>query len=99
METTMTAVTVTAQGYGITGRTKTCACASTKGKGVTQRTMAHDFASRRCRSRRPRLKTCGIQSAISMSQMADRSTPIYASLVMGDGDDAYTLIWSRSNGG
>jgi uncharacterized protein (DUF736 family) len=24
--------------------------------------------------------------------------PIYASLVKGDGDDSYTLIWSRRNG-
>jgi uncharacterized protein (DUF736 family) len=24
--------------------------------------------------------------------------PIYASLVKGEGDDAYTLIWSRRNG-
>jgi hypothetical protein len=56
--------------------------------------MAHDFASRRCRSRRPRVKTRGSQFAISMSQMADRSAPIYASLVK----DSFTLIWSRRNG-
>src|ERR1700683_2525513 len=31
-------------GYGITGRAKTCACASTKGEGGTWRTMAYDFA-------------------------------------------------------
>jgi uncharacterized protein (DUF736 family) len=29
--------------------------------------------------------------------MADRSAPIYASLVKGD-DDSFTLIWSRRNG-
>ena len=33
-----------------------------------------------------------------MSQMADRSAPIYASLVKGEGDDSFTLIWSRRNG-
>ena len=33
-----------------------------------------------------------------MSQMADNSAPIYASLVKGDGDDSFTLIWSRRNG-
>ncbi|MEY9148917.1 hypothetical protein [Bradyrhizobium elkanii] len=43
----MTAVALTAQGYGIIGRKKTCACASTKGEGLTQRTMAYDFVSRR----------------------------------------------------
>jgi len=30
--------------------------------------------------------------------MADRSAPIYASLVKGKGDDSFTLIWSRRNG-
>jgi uncharacterized protein (DUF736 family) len=60
--------------------------------------MAHDFASRHRRSRHPRLKTRGIQFAISMSQMTDRSAPIYASLVKGEGDDSFTLIWSRRNG-
>ena len=94
----MTAVIVTAQGQGITGRTKTCACASTKGEGVTQRTMARDFASRRGRSRRLQLRTRGVELAISMSEMADRSAPIYASLVKGEGDDSFTLIWSRRNG-
>jgi hypothetical protein len=69
-----------------------------EGEGATRRTTAHDFVSRRCRSRRPRLKTRGIQFAISMSQMADRSAPIYASLVKGEGDDSFTLIWSRRNG-
>jgi hypothetical protein len=68
-----------------------------EGNGATWRTMAHDSVSRRCRSR-PRLKTRRIQFAISMSQMADRSTPIYASLVKGDGDNSFTLIWSRRNG-
>jgi hypothetical protein len=29
--------------------------------------------------------------------MADRSAPIYASL-KGEGDDCFTLIWSRRNG-
>ena len=33
-----------------------------------------------------------------MSQMADRFAPIYASLVKGEGDDSFTLIWSRRNG-
>jgi uncharacterized protein (DUF736 family) len=33
-----------------------------------------------------------------MSQMADRSAPTYASLVKGDGDNSFTLIWSRRNG-
>jgi hypothetical protein len=69
-----------------------------KGNGATWRTMAHDFASRRCRSRRPRIKTRGMQFATSMSQIADRSAPIYASLVKGEGDDSFTLIWSRRNG-
>jgi hypothetical protein len=32
-----------------------------------------------------------IQFAMSMSQMADRSAPIYASLVKGEGDDSFTL--------
>jgi hypothetical protein len=99
METTMTAVIVTAQGYGITGRTKTCACASMKGEGVTQRTMAYDFASRRGRPRRLRPKIRGVRPAISMSEMADRSaTSIYASLVKGESDDSFTLIWSRRIG-
>jgi hypothetical protein len=97
METTMAAIVVAAQGYGITERTKTCVGASPKATARPFRTMAHDFASRRCRSRRPRLKTCGIQSAISMSQMADRSAPSNASLVKGDGD-SFALIWSRRNG-
>jgi hypothetical protein len=48
--------------------------------------------------RAPRPKTRGIQLAISMSQMTDRSAPTYASLVKGDGDDSFTLIWSRRNG-
>jgi uncharacterized protein (DUF736 family) len=30
--------------------------------------------------------------------MADRSAPIYASLVKGDRGDSFTLIWSRRNG-
>jgi uncharacterized protein (DUF736 family) len=30
--------------------------------------------------------------------MADRSATIYASLVKGEGDDSFTLIWSRRNG-
>jgi len=33
-----------------------------------------------------------------MSQMTDRSAPIYPSLVKEDGDDSFTLIWSRRNG-
>ena len=94
----MAAIVVAAQGYGITDRTKTCVRASPKATARAFRTMAHDFASRRCRSRSPRLKTRGIQFAISMSQMADRSAPIYASLVKGEGDDSFTLIWSRRNG-
>ena len=94
----MTAVIVAAQGHGITDRTKTCARASTEGEGATWRTTAHDFASRRGRSRAPRPKTRGVQLAISMSEMADRSAPIYASLVKGEGDDSFTLIWSRRNG-
>jgi len=32
-----------------------------------------------------------------MSQMADRSATIYASLVKGEGDDSFILIWSRRN--
>ena len=35
---------------------------------------------------------------MSMSQMTDRSAPIYASLVKGDGKDSFTLIWFRRNG-
>jgi hypothetical protein len=68
---------------GITDRIKTCVRASPKATARAFRTMAHDFVSWRRRSRRPRLKTCGIQFAISMSQMADRSVPIYASLMKG----------------
>jgi uncharacterized protein (DUF736 family) len=30
--------------------------------------------------------------------MTDRSAPAYASLVKGDGDDSFTLIWSRRDG-
>jgi uncharacterized protein (DUF736 family) len=33
-----------------------------------------------------------------MSEMADRSATIYASLVKGEGDGSFTLIWSRRNG-
>jgi hypothetical protein len=40
----------------------------------------------------------GFQLAISMSQMADRSATIYPSPVKGEGDDSFTLIWSRRNG-
>ena len=36
--------------------------------------------------------------AISMSEMTDRPASIYASLVKGEGDDSFTLIWSRRNG-
>src|SRR5882724_5084653 len=72
METTMAAIIVAAQGYGITGRTKTCACASTKGEGVTQRTTAHDFAWRRRRPRRLRVRPRRVELAISMSQVGDR---------------------------
>jgi uncharacterized protein (DUF736 family) len=48
--------------------------------------------------RAPRPKTRGIQLAISMSQKTNRSDPTYASLVKGEGDDSFTLIWSRHNG-
>ena len=68
-----------------------------EGEGASLRTMAHDFASRRGRSRAS-TQTRGSQLAISMSQMADRIPPICASLVKGDGDDSFTLIWSRRNG-
>jgi uncharacterized protein (DUF736 family) len=40
----------------------------------------------------------GVRIASSMSQMADRFAPIDASLVQGEGDDSFTLIWSRRNG-
>ncbi|PIT00687.1 hypothetical protein TSA1_07810 [Bradyrhizobium nitroreducens] len=43
------------------------------------------------------LRTRGVQPAISMSETTDRSAPIYASLVKGQGDDSFTLIWSRRN--
>jgi len=33
-----------------------------------------------------------------MSETADKSATIYASLVKGDGDDSFTLIWSRRTG-
>jgi hypothetical protein len=33
-----------------------------------------------------------------MSQTADRSAPVYASLVNGQGDDSFTLIRSGRNG-
>jgi len=33
-----------------------------------------------------------------MSQRADRSAPVYALLVKGEGDDSFTLVWSRRNG-
>ncbi len=33
-----------------------------------------------------------------MSEMTDRSGPIYASLVKGARDDSFTLIWFRRNG-
>jgi len=33
-----------------------------------------------------------------MSQTANRSAPIDASLLKGEGDDSFTLIWSRRNG-
>ena len=33
-----------------------------------------------------------------MSEWPIDSAPIYASLVKGDGDDSFTLIWSRRNG-
>jgi hypothetical protein len=69
-----------------------------EGEGVTQRKMAHDFASRRGRPRRPRPRTRGAERANSMSQMTDRSATFYASLVQGDGDDSFTLIRSRRNG-
>ena len=37
-----------------------------------------------------RPKTLGIPLAISMSQTTDRSAPIYASLVKGEGDNSFT---------
>ena len=60
------------------------------------RTMAHDFASRRA-GRAPRPKPAEASLRPSMSQMADRVPPICASLVKGDGDNSFTLIWSRRN--
>jgi uncharacterized protein (DUF736 family) len=33
-----------------------------------------------------------------MSRKTDNSAPIYASLVKGEGDDSFTLIWPRRNG-
>jgi hypothetical protein len=69
-----------------------------EGECVTQRTTAHDLASGRGPVARPRSKTRGVQLAISTSQMTDRSAPIYASLVKGEGDDSFILIWSRCNG-
>ena len=93
----MAAAIVAAQGYGITGRTKTCAHASMKAMARPQRTTAYDLASRRRRPRRLRVRPRRVQLAISMSQMADRSAPIYASLVKGEGDDSLMLIWSRRN--
>ena len=98
METTMTAIIVAVRGPGITGRTRTCVHTSAKPKSRVQRTSAHEFASRRGRSRRLRPRTRGAELAISMSEMVDRSAPIYASLVKGEGDDSFTLIWSRRNG-
>jgi hypothetical protein len=96
METTMTAIIVAAQGQESPGRTETCARASMKAKarpGERWRMISH----RARRLARPWHKTRGVQLAISMSQMADRSAPIYASVVKGDGD-SFTLIWSRRNG-
>ena len=78
-----------------------------------RRTLAHQRRRRRDPSERwrmishrgaagraPRLKTAPeAELAISMVKMADQSpAPIYASLVKGDGDDSFTLIWSRRNG-
>ena len=94
----MTAIVVAAQGYGLADRTKTCARASTKAKARAFRTTAHDFASRRGRPRRLRPRIRGVELAISMSEMADRSATIYVSLVKGEGDDSFTPIWSRRNG-
>jgi len=96
METTMAAIVVAAQGYGITDRTKTCGRVSTKAKarpGERRRMISH----RARRSALPWHKNREVQLAISMSRMADRSAPIYASLAKGDGD-SFTLIWSRRNG-
>jgi hypothetical protein len=96
METTMVAIVVAAQGYGITDRTKTYVRASPKATARAFRTMAHDFASRRCGSRAS-TQTRGSQLATTMSQMADRVPPVCASLVKRDGDNSFTLIWSRRN--
>jgi hypothetical protein len=63
-----------------------------EGEGVTQRTTAHDFVSRLDRPRRRRVRSRRNELAISMSEMTDRSAPIYASPVKGDGDDSFTLI-------
>jgi uncharacterized protein (DUF736 family) len=48
------------------------------------------------RGRRPRETAI----AISLGQLDDPSfpAPIYASLVKGEGDDSFILIWSRRNG-
>ena len=45
----------------------------------------------------PSLRPRGVQIASSMSEMTDRSGPIYASLVKGARDDSFTLIWFRHN--
>jgi SH3-like domain-containing protein len=67
-----------------------------EGEGATWRTTTL-ISHRARRSALPWHKNREVQLAISMSRMADRSAPIYASLAKGDGD-SFTLIWSRRNG-
>lgn len=60
----MTAVTVAAQGHGIAGRTKTCACASTKGEGVTHERWSmishRSSVGRAALDQRPQSPTCDL---------------------------------------
>ena len=48
--------------------------------------------------RAPSIQTRGVRLAISMSEMVIGPPRSIPSLVKGEGDDSFTLIWSRRNG-